>query len=376
MSNPNLIRATALLTGTVIGAGVLGIPYAISQAGFLSGLITIILLGLAMLMLNLFFGEIILRTPGNHQLPGYAERYCGKWGKRIAVFSLFFGIYGALVAYTIGEGVALSAIFGLNPTIFSLLFLLLMSIMLYKGIKTISKYEFYFLGAVLALVLIIAFIAISSSKFNYSYLAEFNLYNLLIPFGVILFAFRGLEAIPEMKEVLVRDRKKLKKGILIGSLIPLVAYALFAFATLGITGKGTTEIVTIGLGDSLGPGMIILGNIFAIFAMLTSFLTLGLAMKEIYMFDYKLKPKLAWALTIFVPLVLFLVGHTSFIQVIGITGAIVGSVQGVLIVMMYWKARKKSGRIPEYQLGKKTITGIILIIIFLIGLLYQILNLT
>jgi tyrosine-specific transport protein len=374
MESLKTLRATALLTGTVIGAGVLGIPYAIAQAGFLTGLLMIVLIGTAMLILNLFFGEVILRTTGNHQLPGYAEKYLGKWGKRIAVFALLFGIYGALIAYLIGEGQALSMIFGLDPIIFSLLFFILVSAIVFKGLEAISKSEIYFLSIVLLLVIIISTIAISSAKFNLDNLTTFNIYNILIPFGVILFAFRGIEAIPEMREYLIRDRKKLKKAIILGSLIPLFAYIIFSFATLGITGLNTTEIVTMGLGNSLGEGMIILGSLFAIFAMLTSFLTLALAMKEIYMFDYKLSPNKSWALTMFVPLIIFLSGATNFIKVVGITGALAGGTEGIIIVLMYWKARKHGNRIPEFKLGKKFLIGLFLILLFTVGIIYQILN--
>ena len=214
----------------------------------------------------------------------------------------------------------------------------------------------------------------TSSKFDLSNLATFNIYNLLVPFGVILFAFRGLEAVPEMKECLTKDRKKLKNAIIIGSLIPLVAYALFAFATLGITGTNTTEIVTLGLGESLGAGMILLGSLFAVFAMLTSFLTLALAMKEIYMFDYNLNPTLAWALTLFIPLIIFLSGVTSFIKVVGITGSLVGGIEGIIITLIYWKARKHGNRHPEFKLGKLHLIGFLLILIFIVGILYQIFN--
>jgi tyrosine-specific transport protein len=374
MESLKTLRATALLTGTVIGAGVLGIPYAIAKSGFLTGLLMIVIIGLAMLILNLFFGEVVLRTTGNHQLPGYAEKYLGKWGKHIAMFSLLFGIYGALIAYLIGEGQALSAIFGLNPLIFSLIFFTLVSIIVFKGLKAISKSEIYFLAIVLLLVLVISTITISSAKFNLANLVTFNIYSILIPFGVILFAFRGLEAVPEMREYLIRDKKKLKKAILLGSLIPLVAYIIFAFATLGVTGLNTTEIVTTGLGESFGGGMIILGSLFAIFAMLTSFLTLALAMKEIFMFDYKLSSNKSWALTMFIPLIIFLSGATSFIKVIGITGALAGGTEGILIVLMYWKAKKHGNRIPEFKLGKLHLIGLLIILLFIIGISYQVLN--
>lgn len=375
MTGIQTFRATALLTGTVIGAGVLGIPYVVAKSGFLTGLVTIVFLGLAVLMLQLLLGEIVLRTPGNHQLPGYAEKYLGRWGKYVMVFTLFFGIYGALIAYLIGEGQALSSLFGLTPLTFSLIFFAFVSIIVFMGLKAISKSELYFLSVVLLLVLIISAFSLFSGKFDLSNLTTFDPANLLIPFGVVLFAFSGAVAVPEMKEYLTRDRKKLKKAIIIGALIPLITYALFAFVVLGITGTNTTPIATSGLGDVLGDSMLIFGNIFAIFAMLTSFLTLALAMKEIYMFDYKIKPMTAWALTMFIPLIIFLSGVNDFIKVIGITGSLTGGVRGVLIVLMFWKARKYGNRVPEYKMGKKHLFGGILILLFIAGIIYQLFNL-
>ncbi len=374
--NHNMPKAIAMLCGTVIGAGVLGIPYVVAKAGFLVGLLSIVLLGLAVLALNLFIGEIVLRTPGNHQLPGYAEKYLGKWGKRVFMFSMFFGIYGALIAYLIGEGRSLSAIFGGNPLFFSLGFFVIASFFVYKGLKYISKCEGFFVFIVLSLVLIISLLGIFSGKFNIGNLSsDFDLINLFIPYGVILFAFIGGAAIPEMKECLIRDRKDMKKSIILGSLIPVIAYALFAFVVIGVTGSDTTEVATVGLGEILGSGALILSNLFASLAMLTSFLTLGLAMKEIYMFDYNINKFLSWGLTVFVPLIIFLSGASSFIKVIGITGALAGGIDGALIVLMFWRAKKKGGRVPEYNLGKQRILGMILIGVFILGVIYQLLNL-
>jgi len=372
----NIPKAIAMLCGTVIGAGVLGIPFVVAKAGFLVGILSIILLGLAVLVLNLFVGEIVLRTPGNHQLPGYAEKYLGIWGKRVFMFSMIFGIYGALIAYLIGEGSALSTIFGGNPMIYSLCFFTLSSFFVYKGINSISKFEGILVFLVLSLVLIISLLGFFSGKFDFSNLSsEFNLISLFIPYGVVLFSFVGAAAIPEMKECLIRDKDSMKKAIIYGSLIPIFCYVLFAFVVVGINGLGTTEVATIGLGNVLGSGALILGNLFASLAMLTSFLTLGLAMKEIYMFDYKINKFWSWCLTVFVPLIIFLSGASSFIKVIGITGALAGGIDGALIVLMFWKAKLKGGRIPEYDLGKQKILGTILIGVFILGVIYQLFNL-
>ena len=71
--------AAFTLIGGIVGAGVLGIPYTIAKAGFLYGFILIVVLGLVFLTINLFLGEVILRTKGNHQLTGYATKYLGSW---------------------------------------------------------------------------------------------------------------------------------------------------------------------------------------------------------------------------------------------------------------------------------------------------------
>ncbi len=200
-------------------------------------------------------------------------------------------------------------------------------------------------------------------------LSEFSLSKIFIPYGVILFAFVGAAAVPEMKEVLRRNKKELKKSIIIGSLIPLIMYALFAFAVVGVFGGNVTEVATVGLGLEFGKVIVIFANLFAVFAMTTSFLGLGLALREVYDYDYKLNERLSWVLACFVPLIVFLLGFKSFIKVIGLTGIFAGGLEGILIVLMLWNAKKRSERNPEYSLGFVKLIGIILIIIFVLGII-------
>src|SRR3989338_7563578 len=91
----------AILVGTTIGAGFLGIPYVVSKSGFFPGLAYLIFVFSFILLVKLYLGEISFRTKGNHQLTGYAERYIGKWGKILMFLSMFFVIFGALFAYLV-----------------------------------------------------------------------------------------------------------------------------------------------------------------------------------------------------------------------------------------------------------------------------------
>ena len=333
MENKQFLVAIATLVGTIIGAGVLGLPYVVAKAGFWTGAVVIVLLGFAILTINLYVGEISLRTKAKHQLVGFAAKYLGKTGKRIMTFSIIFGIYGALVAYIIGEGAVLSAIFGGSQLIYSLIFFAIMTLIIYIGLKAVEEWELWLSAIMLGVVLIIC--AFSFGWINLNNLTAFSLSRIFVPYGVILFAFIGAAAVPALEEELIKNRKQLKKAIIIGSLIPIIAYLLFALVVVGVTGLGTTEVATIGLGEKIGMSMVLFGNLFAVFSMATSFLALGLALKWVFCYDYRIGKVKAVALTCLIPLAIALSGLTTFIRAIGITGAIAGGIDGILIVLMF-----------------------------------------
>ena len=372
----NLWVASATLMGTIVGAGVLGIPYAIAQSGLLIGIIHLIVLGLTILILHLCIGEISLRTKGIHQLSGYMEKYLGKPGKYFMMLSMIIGIYGALTAYILGQGEIFSTIIGGQPFLYSLAFFLLASAILYHGIKATGRAEL----AVTALMVITIFLigAFAYDKINPAYLTGMHLKNFFLPYGVILFAFVGTAAIPELRLELAKDKHKLKKAIIIGSITPIILYFIFALIVLGIVGLGNfnllgpnERIATVALSIFSEPHLAFIANIFAAFAMLTSFLGLGLALKEMYLYDCGISKHTSFFLTVTPPLFIALLGLTSFIAVIAFAGAVAGGIDGILIMLAYWKAKKKGDRKPEYSIKiSRTLTAL-LILMFTLGIIYQ-----
>jgi len=370
------LHAIATLIGCTIGAGILGIPYVVAKSGFLVGLIDILLIGVAIILVNLFVGEITLRTKSIHQLCGYAEKYLGLIGKRLMTVTMIFGNYSALIAYLIGTGQALFILLGFMSAFhFSLVYLVIMAILLYCSLEVFENSELGFGIIAIILILFIIGAAIFSKSFNAANLQYYDLSKVFLPYGVILFAFLGAVSIPEMREELKKEEKSLKKCILIGGLIPLAVYVLFALAVLGINGINTTQVATEGLGQVLGPNMILFGNIFAILNMTTSFLAIGLSLKQMYSYDFKLNKNLAWLLVWVIPLFAFSLGINNFIGVLGIAGALAGGIEGILIVLMYYNAKKKGDRKPEYSLNLPRFAGVFLIALFTAGIAYTILDL-
>jgi amino acid permease len=377
MPKLEFFEAIATIVGCIIGAGILGIPYVIAKAGFITGAILIVVLGIIIMVLYLYLGEIVLRTKGKHQLTGYAGKYLGKWGKFLMLISMLVGLYGALIAYFIGEGNELSAIFGGSPTYYMILFFLLGSTLLYFGLDILEKSELFSVIGVLFIVSLIIFF--TAPHVDAENLKTFDITKFFLPFGVVLFAYLGTIAVPEASEMLVHNKKKLKTAIIIGVLIPIIVYLVFSLVVVGSIGlpgfeslSGDQRIATIALGKVVNPGLFVIANIFAVFAMFTSFMAVGFALKEMLIYDYDFKKKTAWALTSFVPFIVALVGVTNFIQVIDIAGVIAGGINALLILLMFHKAKETGERTPEYTVWGNKFLSAIIALFFIAGAVFMI----
>jgi len=271
------------LIGTIIGAGILGIPYVVAKAGIIAGLFDIIGIGLLMLLLNLYLGEVTLRTNGNHQLSGYAGLYLGRIGKKILSGAMVVEIYGALLAYIMGVGTSLATLFGGDYFFYGLGFFIIASFLIYKGLRTIGKTEFFMVMgglSVVALISVLGFFQMDVSNF------DLGKGEVFIPYGVVLFAYLGVTSVPLLKELLSQDRKEVKKAIIIGSVIPIVVYCLFALSVVGAIGidgfqalQPDQRIASAALEIYFGGFMGFVAILFGLFSMSTACLALGMALE-------------------------------------------------------------------------------------------------
>jgi len=366
--NKKFWAAVFTLAGAKVGAGILALPYVFSQSGFWIGIFWMIFLGMIIMFLNLCFGEVVLRTKTIHQIPGYAKKYLGKWGKRIMLFAMVFGIYSSLLAYLIGEGQSFSQIFtgGLKyALIFGVFFWLVMTFLLHEGLKGLKKVESW--GVIIIILIIFGMLIWFMPQINYTNFNAVHYNNFFVPFGVILFALFGFSAIPELGRELKGQEKDLKGAIIFGTLISIFIYLVFVFIVIGVLGKNITEVATLSFGNII--------KILGIFTMLTSYFVLSFALKDMFRFDLRLKRKYSFLLVSFVPVILYLiVGYfnlASFVVILGMSGVIAGGISAVIILIMNYKAKKIGDRKPEYKIKINKYIIIALSIIFLIGAIIE-----
>lgn len=365
------LDSLAIFAGTAIGVGIFGLPYATAKLGFFPILIYFIILGGVILILQLAYGEVCLRTNEQHRMPGYAEIYLGKKAKSIILLSNAVGLYGAILAYLIVGGSflaqLLSPVFGGPDIVYILIFFTAGSFIIFLGSNVIAKSEIFSMSIFFIVLMFLLYKGVP--HINLENFLTFDIKNIFFPYGIILFSIAGVTIIPETREILGNKAKGLKSVIILGSLIPIITSLVFIYLVLGVTGVNTTEDALTGLLSVLGEKTLLAGFLFGIITTFTSYLTIGLTLKKIFWYDLKFSHSNAWILATFVPMLLYFLGVQNFIKIIAFSAALTALVEGSMVYMMYLKARKKGQRIPEYELHFKKWMLYPLVLLFTVGII-------
>jgi len=369
------IYSIATISGTTIGVGIFSLPYLASRVGFPIMLAYFAVLGILVGIIHIIFGRLAVATPDFKRLPGFARVHLGKWGEKASLVSSLLGTYGAILAYIIVGGDFLkSVLYPLlkiqNNDFYAFLYFAAGALMIFFGIKIIAQVETWSLIFFFAVMIMIFMQVYPIIKTEYLiFPAEpLNAYNFFLPYGAVLFSLWGAALIPEVEEMLGKDKNLLKKVIPIATLIPILIYAFFVYLILGMTGPATTESALTGLKSFLGEGMFTLVLLLGILTTFTSFITLGLTLKRVFWYDLNISKNKAWALTCLPPIFIFLLGLKSFITVISLGGGAMLGVDGILILLMYRSMAKKKNDVPAQ------ILSFLLISVFVIGFTLQIIS--
>lgn len=360
------IYPIAVFSGGMVGVGFLSLPYIAMKSGIWLMLGYFLILTGLIIVINLIFCELSLKTPDFKRFPGFAGYYLGKWGQRLAMFCVITGTIGVLLAYLVVGGQFFSSVmqpfFHGNILTYTFIYFALASLIIFFDIKVVSKVEF---SIIILLFLSLFFIFLQ----GFHYISLNNIFsgnlksglaNFFLPYGPLLFALWGTGLIPEVEEMLAGKKKRLKKIIVISTLIISVFYLLFTLLILGITGNRTDQTALTALRHFLTDGLFNVALLIGTLATFTAFITQGIIFKKTLVFDLKIKHWQAFVMTCFTPMIIFLMGLKSFIPILSLTGGVLLGIDGILILMMYKK------------IGGKNIVIYPLSLVFLLGVIYEI----
>ena len=284
--------AIAIIAGTAIGAGMLGIPFAVAAEGFNYALMALFLVWIIMYATALLIVEANISQPLGTDMDSIAHNILGKSGRVMNLLFYLLLLYSLLTAYIFMGGqlfkTYITSWFNFESDSFAkFLFTFIFGFFIYKGIKVVFRVNELFLSLkVLAFVLFISFVApqirpavLESRALGVEYV-WFS-----IPILVTSFGFHIV--IPAIRNYFENDIV-FKRTVAAGALAPLIVYLVWVMATLGTInlygGNGFIDLSH--SGKTLAEAYVSLGQkaplvfirLFENFAIITSFLGVALAL--------------------------------------------------------------------------------------------------
>jgi len=339
-------EATSIIIGHGIGAGILSVPYLASKNSFRAVILILAFCYLFNLVLHLVIAELSLNNDGAQFVKCFdRELFSGKLKK---VFTwLAFALLGLSVLFNVsafltGAAAVFRSWFGLPDAAGILLFYALGAGVVFVGMKLVGICEKYAVTAMAAVVLILM-VAVLRSETAPLPMARAGLNNALALFGMISFSLSAVMSTPQVVKGLNGDVKRIRGAIAAGLGVNAGLIFLVTLMTLlGAGGAITEDGAMVDLSRRLGGWVSIIGYIFTLLALATSFWANTLNLRDIIHEQTDWNLKLSWLAATAPCLALALLGLSSFV---GFTrfASLIQVVTGVGIVWAYHLSRKRTG---------------------------------
>lgn len=376
----SMLQGAALIFGTNIGAGVLSLPYATKNGGFLVLFITLLIGGVLTCMSMLYVAEVSMRTKEPLQLSGLAEKYLGQTGRWLAFLAVTILGVAAMTAYAAGSGEVLYELLGIPKLAGTLVFFAIGTLIILKGLQATGIVEGILTSGMVIVLAILCIWTFVGPGITFSNLWILNPY-FLIPVGnMVMFTFLAQFVVPEVARGLAHKPKAVPRAIVLGMLGVGFVEGIVPFAALGLLGMGVDEMVTVSWGKVLGPAAYYMANVFALIAMFTSLVTIAYtSMRNITdMCHWREDGRhriyaIIWATV--PPVFIAVFGLGGIVSAMTYAGGFSGSIMSILPVFLLFKARKNGDIEPEWKCTwqSHSVFTIPLILIYLLALLYSIL---
>ncbi len=342
----------------MIGVGILGLPFVVAQVGVVVGMIELILAALVSYLVLRLYGDLMMVRGGKARFIQVIGRELGHFGTGVAAIAYIAATFGALLAFIIFGGQFLRVVtFSFLPLTIhmaSIVFFVIASFFTIGGTLFVARAQKFLIPLFIGLVVLLMVVAVphmTVAHFFASTSGDFS-----VPLGVMLFAFHGMSALPEMRDILGKRSNLLPKSTARAMIVVVLVYAVFIVGILGVTGAATTENAILGL-STIGKGLVLLASGIALLTTFNAYTNVATQLTNTFLYDLRMRFFAAWFLTATIPFVLFLVGAQRISSVLSITGGVLGSLVAIMMLVAYERARvsadlpKNSLQISQWVIG-------------------------
>ena len=342
-------EAISMIVGNSIGTGIIAVPYLSVRNSMWDVVWMVAFAYIVNVILHLIIAELSYNNGGVQLVKSFeGELFHGKMKK---IFSwIMFVVYGLAIMVGVSGNINGGAQifvnwFGLPLWAAQLIYYLIAGSVVFMGMKAVGIAQKYSVALLLVIVAVM-----SAGTFlrplNTLYTAPFHINNLLALYSMVVFATSANQAVIQVVKGLNGDSKRIRKTIFTGfGLSSLFVLVVTLTVLLGTKGAVDKELAYMQLGESIGGWALILAGIFSLFALLTTFWSNTLALRDVVHEQVGTGNRVSWLIAT-VPCILFAIfGVSSFIVLTRIMSGVVVLVS-IMLVLTYGKSRKKVGSSP------------------------------
>ena len=342
-------EAISMIVGNSVGTGIIAVPYLATQNSLFDVIWMVALAYIVNVILHLIIAELTYNNGGLQLVKSFeSELFHGKMKQ---MFSwIMFVMYGLAIMVGVsgninGGAQILVNWFGMPLWAAQIAYYGIAGIVVFLGMKAVGIAQKY---AVMLLMGIVAVMTVGTflHPVNALYTAPFHWNNLLALYSMVVFATSANQAVIQVVKGLDGNPKKIRKSIFFGFALSS-CFVLIVTLTVLLGTKGTVdkELAYMQLGESIGKWAVILAGIFSLFALLTTFWSNTLALRDVVHEQVGTGNRISWVIAT-VPCILFAVfGVSSFIVLTRIISGVVVLVS-IMLVLTYGKSRRKAGTSP------------------------------
>lgn len=345
-SRLSFTEATSIIIGHGVGSGILAVPYLCSRNRWTDLLWIVPLVYGINLIMHFMIAELSRNNGGAQFIKCFEnELFTGKAGKFLTWFA--FAMVGLSVLMNVsgfiaGSAAVFTAWFGLPEKASVILYYVLAASVVFIGMKAVGICEKISVFAMVGVIGIL-FIATLLSPVSPLPAKFISMNNVLALYGMIAFSLSAVMSVPQVVKGLNGDPGKIRASIAAGTGINVLLILLITFMTLlGAGSKISTNGALVDLSAHLGGWVSIVGYVFSLLALSTSFWANTLNLRDIINEQTGLNVHVSWLLATLPCLLLTLFGVSSFVGFTRLAG-IIQVLTGLAIIVAYARSRRRVG---------------------------------
>ena len=345
-SRLSFFEAASIIVGHGVGAGILSVPYLAAHNSLREIILILLFCYLFNLLLHLLIAELSYNNNGAQFVKCFDnELFAGKL--KTVMTWLAFVLLGVSVivnvsAFLTGAAAVFRSWFGWPDWAGIILFYVVGSGVVFVGMKLVGICEKFAVGAMIVVIGILAAATFSGEVYSLPQ-GWRGVNNALALFGMVSFSLSAVMSTPQVVKGLEGDKKRIRGAIAVGLAVnALLIFAITLTTLLGVGTDITEDGALVDLAAKLGGWVSVVGYVFTLLALVTSFWANTLNLRDIVNEQTHWGLKKSWIAASLPCLCLAFLGLSSFV---GFTrfASIIQVVTGLGIIAAYNLSRRRVG---------------------------------